>query len=72
MLYQKFLDAWDNKDAETEFELFHDDWEFKFHSSGKIMKKGDFTTDERKIMMENVRLSESQCIYENDDILVMH
>ena len=72
MLYQKFVDAWDNKDAEAELELFHDDWEFKFHSSGKIMKKGDITTDGRKKMMENIRQSERRCIYENDDILVMH
>ena len=72
MLYQKFVDAWDNKDAEAELELFHDDWEFKFHSSGKIMKKGDITTADRKKMMENIRQSERRCIYENDDILVMH
>ena len=72
MLYQKFVDAWDNKDAEAELELFHDDWAFKFHSSGKIMKKGDITTADRKKMMENIRQSERRCIYENDDILVMH
>ena len=72
MLYQKFSDAWDNKDAEAELALFHDDWEFKCHSSGKIMKKGDITTDDRKKMMENIRQSERRCIYENDDILVMH
>ncbi len=59
MLYQKFVDAWDNKDAEAELELFHDDWEFKFHSSGKIMKKGDITTADRKKMMENIRQSDT-------------
>ena len=72
MLYQKFVDAWDGKDAEAELELFHDDWEFKFHSSGRIMKKGDITTGDRKKMMENIRQSERRCIYENDNILVMH
>ena len=72
MLYQKIVDEWDNKDTEAELELFHDDWEFMFHSSGKIMKKGDISTDDRKKMMENIRQSERRCIYENDDILVMH
>jgi hypothetical protein len=72
MLYQKFVDAWDNKDAEAELALFHDDWEFKFHSTGKVMKKGDITPDDRKKMMENIRQSERRCIYENDDILVIH
>ena len=38
----------------------------------KIMKKGDITTADRKKMMENIRQSERRCIYENDDILVMH
>ena len=73
MLYQKFVDAWDNMDAEAELELFHKDWEFKFHSSGKIMKKGDITTADRKKMMENIRQSErADVLDENDDILVMH
>ena len=72
MLYQKLVDAWDHKDAEAELELFHDDWEFKFHSSRKIMKKGNITARDRKKMMGNIRQSERRCIYENDDILVMH
>ena len=64
--------AWDNKDAKAELELFQDDWEFKFLSSSKIMKKSDITTDDRKIMIENIRQSKRRCIYETDDILVMH
>ena len=43
MIFDKFVDAWDRKDAEAELALFHDDWEFKFHSSGNIMKKGDMS-----------------------------
>ena len=72
MLYQKFVDAWDKKDAEAELKLFHDDWEFKFHSTGKIMKKGDMSLEDRKKMMENHDLENRRCLYENDDILVMH
>ena len=53
MIFDKFVDAWDRKDAEAELALFHDDWQFKFHSSGKIMKKGDMSLEDRTKMMEN-------------------
>jgi len=72
MIFDKFVDAWDRKDAEAELALFHDDWEFKFHSSGNIMKKGDMSLDDRKKMMENHQLENRRCLYENDDVLVMH
>ena len=47
MIFDKFVDAWDRKDAEAELALFHDDWEFKFHSSGKVMKKGEYNSTQR-------------------------
>ena len=72
MIFDKFVDAWDRKDAEAELALFHVDWEFKFHSSGNIMKKGDMSLDDRKKMMENHQLENRRCLYENDDVLVMH
>ena len=43
MIFDKFVDAWDRKDAEAELALFHDDKEFKFYSSGNIMEKGDMS-----------------------------
>lgn len=72
MLYEKFVAAWDNKDAKAELDLFHDDWEMKFHSSGKVLKKGDLSLVDREKMMENIHQTDRRCIYENDDILVMH
>ena len=72
MIFDKFVNAWDRKDAEAELALFHDDWEFKFHSSGKVMKKGDLSIEDRQKMMKNIRQTERRCLYENDDILVMH
>ena len=53
MIFDKFVDAWDRRDAEAELALFHDDWQFKFHSSGKIMKKGDMSLEDRTKMIEN-------------------
>ena len=72
MIFDKFVDAWDRKDAEAELALFHDDWEFKFHSSGNIMKKGDMSLEDRTKMMDNHDLENRRCLYENDDVLVMH
>ena len=72
MLYEKFKQAWERNDAEAEFELYHDDWEFKFHSNGKIMRKGDMSIEERREMMQSVKQSNLRCLYENEDILVTH
>ena len=72
MLYQKFVDAWDNKDAEAEQVLFHDEWEMTFHSSGKVLNKSDMNIADRQKMMDSIRQTNRRCIYENDDILVMH
>ena len=72
MLYEKFLKAWEENDAEAEFDLYHQDWEFKFHSNGRIMKKGDMSIEERKEMMKSVKQTNQLCLYENEDILVTH
>ena len=72
MIFDKLVDAWDRKDGESELALFHDDWEFKFHSSGKVIKKGDMSIEDRTKMMENHELENRRCLYENDDVLLMH
>ena len=72
MIFDKLVDAWDRKDGESELALFHDDWEFKFHSSSKVMKKRDMSIEDRTKMMENHELENRRCLYENDDVLVMH
>ena len=72
MLYEKLKKAWMENDAEAELALYHNDWEFKFHSNGNIMRKGDISVEERKKMMETVTQTNSRCLYENEDILVTH
>ena len=72
MLYEKLKKAWDDNDAEAELALYHDDWEFKFHSNGKIMRKGDMTIEQRTEMMKTVKQTNQRCLYENEDILVTH
>ena len=52
--------------------LHHDDWEFKFHSSGHVMKSGDVSDEQLASMLQNNINENSRCVYENDDILVQH
>ena len=72
MIYEKFVTAWENKDAVAEQKLFHDDWEMKFHSSGKVLNKSEMSLEDRASLMDSIRQTNRRCIYENEDILVMH
>lgn len=72
MLYEKYAEAIDNYDAKAEQALYHDDWEFKFHSSGNIMRKDDMSIEDRQKMLQSLKISERRCLYENDEIMVIH
>ena len=72
MLYEKYAEAIQNNDAKSEFALYHNDWQFKFHSSGHIMKNGDMSVADRQKMLESIEVTEMRCLYENEDIMVTH
>ena len=72
MLYEKYAEAIQNNDAKSEFALYHNDWQFKFHSSGHIMKNGDISVAGRQKMLESIEVTEMRCLYENEDIMVTH
>ena len=72
MLYEKYAEAIQNNDAKSEFALYHNDWQFKFHSSGHIMKNGDMSVADRQKMLESIGVTEMRCLYENEDIMVTH
>ena len=72
MLYEKYVEAIKNNDAKSEFALYHNDWQFKFHSSGHIMKNGDMSVADRQRMLESIEVTEMRCLYENEDIMVTH
>ena len=44
----------------------------KFHSSGKVLTKSEMSLEDRVSLMNTIRQTERRCIYENEDILVMH
>ena len=72
MLYEKYAEAIQNNDAKSEFALYHNDWQFKFHSSGHIMRNGDMSVVDRQKMLESIEVTEMRCLYENEDIMVTH
>ena len=72
MLYEKYAEAIQNNDAKSEFALYHNDWQFKFHSSGHIVKNGDMSVADRQKMLESIEVTEMRCLYENEDIMVTH
>ena len=72
MIYEKWLKAWNEADIDTYKSLHHEDWEFKFHSSGNVMKSGDMSDEQMKGMMTSSKNENLRCLYENDDILITH
>jgi len=72
MLYDKLRTAWENCDVESEMALYHSDYEFKFHSTGDVMRKSDINLDTRLAFMKAIKQNNPRCIYENDDIIVAH
>ena len=71
-LFKKWEEAWNNNDASGWFSLLHEDYQFTFHSSGNIMKKSDMTIEMMTSTMERETITNRRCIYENDDIIVIH
>ena len=71
-LFEKWEEAWNRNDAAAWIALLHDDYHFKFHSNGKVMKKSDMTPEMMSAVMRNESVTNRRCLYENDDICVIH
>ena len=72
MIYEKWIKAWPEADIEAYKSLHHEEWEFKFHSTGNVMRSSDMSDEQLEGMMQNNVNENMRCIYENDDILVVH
>ena len=66
MIYEKFVQAWKNKDVEAYL-----DCQITFHSTGKIMNLEELS-DQIGNWMVTGNFEQQRCIYENEDILVKH
>jgi ketosteroid isomerase-like protein len=73
MLYEALQTAMDNKDIDAYAELLHEDFVFVRHQSGTEANKEDWMSTARIMMSsEDLTFERSRCLYENDEILIMH
>jgi len=72
-IFEKMNAAIENNDVEAYLALYGDDAVFVRHQSGSEMSKSEFGDMIRKMMAsDKVNMGARRCIYENDDILVVH
>lgn len=72
-IFEKMNAAVENNDAEAYIALYSDDAVFVRHQSGSEMSKPAFGDMIRKMMASSTTvMGDRRCIYENDDILVVH
>lgn len=72
-IFEEMNAAVQNRDADAYLSLYNDDAVFVRHQSGTEMTKPQFGDMIRKMMAsDDTDMGTRRCIYENDDILVMH
>ena len=72
-VFEKMNRAIQDRDAEAYLALYDDDAVFVRHQSGQTMEKPEFSDLIRRMMdSDKTDMGERRCIYENDDILVVH
>ena len=71
MVYEKFVEAWKNKDIKAYLDCYHEDWQITFHSTGRIMRLEELS-DQIGNWMVTGRFEKHRFLYENEDIIVTH
>ena len=72
-VYEKWLESVDKRDAEVLIDAHHEDYQFVRHQSGTTMNKSEMAEMLRGMMAnDDVVVKETRCLYENNDVLVMH
>ena len=71
-LYDRMTNAKEDRDISAFNSCYHEDWEFKFHSPGCIVRRGDNTDEQTLERWDIFKVKSDRCLYENEDILVTH
>lgn len=72
-IFEKMNAAVQSKDAEAYLALYSDEAVFVRHQTNTSMEKPQFEEMVRKMFAsDQVNMGSRRCIYENDDILVVH
>ena len=72
MLYEKLIKCFDEADIGTFISLMHEDFQWTRHSDGGVVTPENMNTDWFVDLMVNTHFEERRCLYENDEVLVMH
>lgn len=72
-IFEKLQRATEARDADGYIDLMAGDCVFVRHQSGEIMNRDEVAAMLRKMMAPGgATMGDRRCIYENDDILVVH
>ena len=72
-IFEALNAAIQNRDADAYVGLYSDDAVFVRHQSGTEMNKSEFSDLIKRMMAsDETDMGVRRCLYENDDILVMH
>ena len=75
-VYKNIISSFDDCSVQSYLNLLHEDYVFIRHQSGQTVSKIEWTpvvTGMFDAMREEkLKFEENRCIYENEDILVMH
>ncbi len=72
-VFEQIKSATDNRDANAYLALMAEDCEFVRHQNGTTMNRDEIAGMLRNMMSDKTMVfGARRCIYENDDILVMH
>ncbi len=75
-VYEKMIKVMDECDLDSYLDMLHDDYVFVRHQSGQNVLKEEWASTVTGMFTAmkdgNLKWEQNRCIYENDDILVMH
>jgi ketosteroid isomerase-like protein len=72
-VFDKLEAATENRDAAAYSDLLAEDCVFVRHQTGRTMNKAEISTMLRSMLApDGTKFGKRRCIYENDDILVVH
>ena len=60
--FEKWEEAWNNNDGAAWIALLHEDYQFNFHSNGKVMKKSDMILEKMTGVMRNESVTNRSCL----------
>lgn len=72
-LYDKMMAAFESRDAAALLDCYHADYEFVRHQTNTTLSRAEWQPMMEGMMQSDQwKMFSSNCLYENDDILVAH